>query len=151
MVKGRNTVAVATRIPADTYFVIKSMAEARNMTISEFLKTVIEKGLAVIESHEIAGPQSPAPEPPPPPEPDPPGPQMPLEESPPVDPPDISQDRIDKSNQLVKMASDKGWNINDFFVNWLKPKFGKGTLGKLTDEELDEALRLFDQEPERRR
>jgi hypothetical protein len=153
MAKGKNTTVVATRLPDSTCDVIKSMAEARNMTISEFLKAVIEKGLAAIEieDQDIAGPQSPAPEPAPPPEPQNPELQVELEESPPIEPSDVSRDRIDKSNKLVKMAGDKGWNVNDFFVNWLKPKFGKGTVGKLIDEELDEALRLFEQEPVRKR
>lgn len=143
--KGKNTAAIATRVPDDVYFAIKSMADTQGMTISEVLKLVIEKGLKAIESESKGGatPQNPAQRPE--------SQTPPSEESPPVNPNGISQDRMKKQNRLVKMVSDKGWRITDFFIDWLKPKFGKGVLRELTDEELDEALRLFELVPARKK
>lgn len=45
MVRGRNTAVVATRVPDSTFTVMKLMAEANNMTVSQMLKPMIMKGL----------------------------------------------------------------------------------------------------------
>lgn len=43
MTKGRNTTAVAVRLDDRVYARIKCMAEASNITVSEYLKAVLEK------------------------------------------------------------------------------------------------------------
>jgi hypothetical protein len=138
--KGKNTTAVATRIADSKYLTIKAMAEARNMTISEFLKLIVDLGLKALEGEpndESQVPQQP-------------GSQLELVmESAPA-PSEPITDGVRKINSLLKMAGDKWWSMSDLF-GWLDRIFGKTLPKDLTDEELDDALRLFEREPERER
>ena len=138
--KGKNTTAVATRIADSKYLAVKAMAEARNMTISEFLKLIVDLGLKALEGEphdESQVPQKP-------------GSQLELVlESAPA-PSEATNDGVRKINSLLKMAGDKWWSMSDLF-DWLDRIFGKRLPKDLTDEELDDALRLFEREPERER
>jgi hypothetical protein len=139
--KGKNTTAVATRIADSKYLTIKSMAEARNMTISEFLKLIVDLGLKALdgqpqaeESHVLQKPGSQL--------------ELALESAP--APSEPITNGVRKINSLLKMAGDKWWSMSDLF-DWLGRIYGKRLPRDLTNEELDDALRLFEREPERER
>ena len=138
--KGKNTAAVATRIADSKYLAVKAMAEARNMTISEFLKLIVDLGLKALEGEphdESQVPQQP-------------GSQLELVLESAPEPSEATTNGVRKINSLLKMAGDKWWSMSDLF-DWLDRIFGKTLPKDLTDEELDDALRLLEREPERER